>query len=202
LDQDEAPQVLAEGLGRAVNWQRWPSWRRNYRQIAEAALTNAMTIVAGNAENSVLRQAVNFGPGALAEAFVARTRFNVPLAPAALEALKAELTDSHCGMDPATITSLVTAQRVWDSSMADALVQAGRSILIAGSGHTRTDRAVPWVLGIMQPDARVAALAFIEVAADFDTPGDYAGFFRTPTLPYHFVWFTPGAGLSAELEPC
>jgi uncharacterized iron-regulated protein len=46
-------------------------------------------------------------------------------------------------MDPATIASLVNAQRVWDSSMADALIQAGRSILIAGSGHTRTDRTVP-----------------------------------------------------------
>jgi uncharacterized iron-regulated protein len=105
-------------------------------------------------------------------------------------------------MDPATIAGLVTAQRVWDSSMADALVQAGRPILIAGSGHTRTDRAVPWVLGNMQPYARVAALAFVEVAADFDTPEDYAAFFRTPTLPYHFVWFTPGATISAEVEPC
>jgi uncharacterized iron-regulated protein len=113
LDQSETPEVLAEGLGRAVNWQRWPSWRGNYRQIAEAALTSAMTIVAGNAENAVLRQAVSLGPGALEEAFVARTKFEVPLAPTALEALNAELTESHCGMDPATIAGLVNAQRVW-----------------------------------------------------------------------------------------
>ena len=53
----------------------------------------------------------------------------------------------------------------------------------------------------MQPDAQVAALAFVKVAADFDTPGNYAVFFRTPTLPYNFVWFTPGATLSGEVEP-
>jgi len=94
LDQSETPEVLAEGLGRAVNWQRWPSWRQNYRQIAEVALASAMTIVAGNAENTVLRQAVNLGPGALEKAFVARTKFEVPLVPAALEGLNAELTDS------------------------------------------------------------------------------------------------------------
>jgi len=149
-----------------------------------------------------LRQAARLGAGALEGGFVARAKFDVPLSPAAPDALTDELTEAHCGMDPATIASLVTAQRVWDSSMADALVDAGRSILIAGSGHTRTDRAVPWVLAHMQPDASVAALAFVEVAAEFNTPGAYAGFFRTPALPYQFVWFTPGATLNAEVEPC
>ncbi|MBT5859642.1 MAG: ChaN family lipoprotein [Alphaproteobacteria bacterium] len=202
LDQSETPEALAEGLGRAVNWQRWPSWRTHYQQIAEAALTSGMTIVAGNAENAVLREAVRLGAEGLDQAFVARTKFDVPLGPAALDVLNAELTEAHCGMDTSTIASLVTAQRVWDSSMADALVDAGRSILIAGAGHTGTDRAVPWVLGHMQPEASVAALAFVEVAADFDSPQDYAAYFRTPTLPYQFLWFTPGATLNAEVEPC
>jgi uncharacterized iron-regulated protein len=161
-----------------------------------------MTIVVGNAKESVLRQAVRLGPGSLEGDFVARTKFEMPLDPLAEEVLIAELTDAHCGMDVAAIASLVTAQRVWDSSMADALAAAGKSILIAGSGHTRVDRAVPWVLGLMRPEDTVAALAFVEVAADFDAPGDYAVFFGTPGLPYDYVWFTPGAPLSAATEPC
>ena len=64
--------------------------------------------------------------------------------------------------------------------MADALAAAGKSILIAGSGHTRTDRAVPWVLGLMRPRDTVAALAFVEVAADSMSPAITPFFLATP----------------------
>lgn len=210
LDQSQAPALArhldevgtAEGLGRAVGWRRWPDWRQKYQPIAGAALTAGMTIIAGNAEESVLRGAVRGGPDALEPEFAARTRFNVPLEPKAEEVLIAELTSAHCGMDVSAIATLVTAQRVWDSSMADALAAAGKSILIAGSGHTRTDRAVPWVLGLMRPRDTVAALAFVEVAADFDVPGDYAVLFGNPGLPYDYVWFTPSVPPSAATEPC
>ena len=188
LDQSQAPALsrhldevaTAEGLGRAVGWRRWPDWRQNYQPIAEAALTAGMTIIAGNADPSVLRDAARDGPNAREPEFVARTRFNVPLDPKAEAVLKAELTIAHCGMDVSAIANMVTAQRVWDSSMADALAAAGKSILIAGSGHARVDRAVPWVLGLMRPGESVAALAFVEVAADFDAPGEYAAFFWRP----------------------
>ena len=71
-----------------------------------------MTIIAGNAEESVLRGAVRGGPDALEPEFAARTRFNVPLEPKAEEVLIAELTSAHCGMDVSAIATLVTAQRV------------------------------------------------------------------------------------------
>jgi uncharacterized iron-regulated protein len=57
-------------------------------------------------------------------------------------------------------------------------------VLIAGAGHARTDRGVPFHLSRMAPDARVLSLAFIEASDGQAADADLSG------LPYDFVWVT------------
>ena len=90
---------------------------------------------------------------------------------------------------------MATIQRVWDAALADNLVRASGAsggVLIAGSGHARTDRAVPAVVRFLVPDAKVAAVAFTEVAAGANDPRDYAQLHFAAALPFDYVWFTPG----------
>lgn len=215
LDTAQAPALarhleqkgVAEGLGRAVGWRRWPDWRQNYQPIAEAALAAGMIIIAGNLPDAVVRRAAAEGQAILGADFVARTGLEEPLSEAAQRTLEAELIGAHCGMDVGLVSEMVTGQRIWDAAMGDALARTANAtgkgvILIAGSGHTRNDRAVPVVLGRLRPNAVVAALAFIEVAVGFSGPRDYAPFFLTDGLPYDYVWFTPGKSADALAAPC
>ena len=57
-------------------------------------------------------------------------------------------------------------------------------MLIAGNGHVRKDRGVPWYLARMRPDARIVSVGLIEVAAGRRRPAE---------LPFDYVWFTPRA---------
>jgi uncharacterized iron-regulated protein len=79
--------------------------------------------------------------------------------------------------------------------MADSLLAAERdgAVLIAGTGHVRTDRGVPAYLRLRRPDATVASLAFLEVDRRRAAPAHYAD------LPYDYVWFTPGTD---DTDPC
>ena len=73
----------------------------------------------------------------------------------------------HCGMPADTlgpvIQQMAIGQRMRDSAFADALTRGGAAggVLIAGSGHTRTDRGVPWVLRQMDPAAKIAGSSSI-----------------------------------------
>jgi uncharacterized iron-regulated protein len=78
--------------------------------------------------------------------------------------------------------------------MADRLATvAGRAggVLIAGNGHVRKDRGVPWYLAQLRPAARIVSIGLIEVEDDLDDAGD--------DLPYDYVWFTPRVD---DADPC
>jgi hypothetical protein len=72
------------------------------------------------------------------------------------------------------------------------------AVLIAGSGHVRTDRGVPIYLRARAASASIAALAPLEVREGWTRPEDYAAAFGG-TLPFDWVWFTPGMG---DGDPC
>jgi uncharacterized iron-regulated protein len=85
--------------------------------------------------------------------------------------------------------------------MAEALVRGGQrdgALLIAGAGHVRTDRGVPFHLGRRVPDASLVSLAFLEVDAEAKAPAEYAARFEG-TLPFDYVWFTPRID---DTDPC
>ncbi|TFG93703.1 MAG: hypothetical protein E4H11_08015 [Myxococcales bacterium] len=95
---------------------------------------------------------------------------------------------------------MVDAQRARDGALARALIDPGPggAILIAGSGHTRADLGVPWVLRAWAPEAAVASVAFVEVQRDALTLAE-AVRAAADVGPHDFLWFTPRVD---DLDPC
>jgi uncharacterized iron-regulated protein len=210
LDTTQAPALArhlaatprdAAGLGEAVGWRTsgWPAWSL-YQPIAEAALAAGLPIVAANLPPGVARAVARGDLGALEPALVRRHALDRP-APAQSE-IEDEIRAAHCGvLGDALIVGMVTAQRARDAEMAERLVAGQRdgAVLIAGAGHVRTDRGVPRVLATLAPDARVASVAFVEVADGWTAPADYAPRFGAARLPFDYVWFTARAD---NVDPC
>ena len=94
------------------------------------------------------------------------------------------------------------AQRYVDAHMADVLVKAaemhGAAFLLAGNGHVRTDRGVPWYLRQLAPSRKVVSVMLLEVE---DGKLDGAAGPRTPDGAWaaDYVLFTPR---HARLDPC
>jgi uncharacterized iron-regulated protein len=70
---------------------------------------------------------------------------------------------------------------------------ADGAVLIAGAGHTRLDRGVPYYLRLAEPDASIVSIAFREVASGSTSPRD------EESAAYDYVWFTPRA---SDEDPC
>ncbi len=175
------------GLDVVLDWPAsgWPDWGM-YAPIAQAALDAGGQIVAANLPDAEARAVFDFGTAGLDEAMLRRTGLERPLPERLAADLRSELKQAHCGDTPAeAVEGMFRVRRARDAMMADRLAAlAGRrqGILIAGAGHVRKDRGVPWYLMRLRPGARIASLAFVE--ADPTT--------RTPPadLPYDYVWFT------------
>jgi uncharacterized iron-regulated protein len=113
-----------------------------------------------------------------------------------VQALAVELEGSHCGVMPASAFGPMSlAQRYTDAHMAESLAKAahkhGGAFLLAGNGHVRTDRGVPWYLRQMAPARKIVAVVLLEVEAGKDDAGGYAP--RTPDGHWaaDYVLFTP-----------
>lgn len=187
-----------DALGAALDWAQrgWPAWAE-YQPIAEAALAGGLPMLPGKPSPAQVRALARGEP--LPAETAARLGWPKPY-PAALQAdLLEELDASHCGKLPAeALQPMAEVQRFWDAWMADAMrratqppVAAEGAILIAGAGHVREDRAVPWHL-----PGESLTVALVEVAAGRTAAGDYAAF---DAKRFDFVWFTPRVD---EKDPC
>ena len=190
----------AGDLGTALSWEArgWPAWAE-YQPIAEAALRHDMAMRAGKPSRGLVRSLSGGEP--LAAELAERLAWDRPY-PAGIEAdLLAELKDSHCGTLPErALAGMLRVQRLWDAWMADSLLAAAQAggdgaVLIAGSGHVREDRAVPWQLRT-RGTGESFTMALVEVMADRDVAADYDAF--DPAL-FDFVWFTPRVD---DKDPC
>ena len=191
----------AAGLGEAVDWKKsgWPDWAL-YRPIAQAALDAGVPLVPGNLTPATARALARGQRSALPADLARRYALDQP-APAALQAaLTAEIREAHCGHFPTDrVDGMVLAQRARDSALAESLL-AGQDggILIAGIGHIRNDRGVPFYLRLRAPDALIATLAPLEVQEGWSQPADYAAAYGG-ALPFDWVWFTPRMD---DNDPC
>ena len=186
----------AAGLGAAVGWPSlgWPDWAL-YQPIAEVALATGAEIVAADLSDSQKRAVFRDGSRVLQARMVRRTGLDRQLPEPLAASLAQELRDAHCGEVPdAVVEGMYRVQRARDAMMADRLATVGRragGVLIAGNGHVRNDRGVPWYLARIRPDARILSVGLLEVLDEVDSvPVD---------LPFDYVWFTPRAG---DGEPC
>lgn len=189
----EAPTPAA--IAEAVAWEEtgWPDFAM-YAPIFQAALDADLPLIAASPSRAEMRTLTE---AALAADFTVEPWLegSQPLPPAAYEDLAEELVSAHCSDRRTSHTdAMAMVQQAKDARMAVRMIagEADGTVLIAGAGHTRNDRGVPWHLTVLVPDARIATLAFIDVAAGEDDPGDYL-------TAFDYVWFTPAIDVE---DPC
>jgi uncharacterized iron-regulated protein len=194
------PDASASGLGTALGWERssWPPFRE-YEPIFKLAFAEKLPIFAGNLAQADAKALVKQGFIALSAERVKELRLGEAF-PAPLEAsLTDELRASHCGQLPEKyLAPMALAQHARDAQMAKVLATAGArdgAVLIAGGGHARLDRGVPYYLALETPGVTVASLAFQEVRHGDADPKTYVADDGT----FDFVWFTPRG---SDEDPC
>lgn len=198
------PGASADGVGTVVSWSRsgWPPFEQ-YEPIVEAALEAGLPVVAANLPRAQVRLIVRDGAHGIPASLAAGLDLDRPLAAPLEASLEQELRASHCGALPTgMIRPMALAQRARDASMATWMTFYDRgdgAVLIAGSGHARSDRGVPLELRRKDPKATIATVAFAEVDRDARDPRGYAKRWNADRLPFDFVWFTPRA---SDADPC
>ncbi len=192
----------ASRIASAVDWEHsgWPSWSF-YAPIAQIALDADLPIVAAGLSaakmRAMMKPSADGAPSDLDD--------GVPLTPEQRVSLSDELRASHCGHLPeAMLPVMIRMQRARDAAMAKALAANvddahPKGVLIAGTGHTRTDRGAALDLRARDPKRPVSSVAFVEVERGKDEAPAYASRWNTTTLPFDFVWFTPRA---TDEDPC
>ncbi|HET8538696.1 MAG TPA: ChaN family lipoprotein [Anaeromyxobacter sp.] len=187
----------------AAVWKQggWPDFEL-YRPVLAAGIEPALPLVAANLPRAQVRALVTDGLEAADPELRRRLEGGPELPPGAVEELRAEMMESHCGelpdemMDP-----LILAQRARDATMSARLAAASGAsggILIAGKGHVRR-RGVPAWLALDAPGRKAVAVAFVEVDPKAKATADYADEFGKGAFPYDFAVFTPAA---ARPDPC
>ncbi|MDR3435705.1 ChaN family lipoprotein [Telmatospirillum sp.] len=190
-----------DGLATALDWSHsnWPDWAY-YRPLFAEAIASNLPVRAANLPRDTMRAIARGQP--LADDARLAYRLDRPLPPPIFQAMAEEIRQSHCGQLPETaVAPMVDVQRARDAAMAHALsddTPAG-AVLIAGAGHTRTDRGVPWQLATLAAGRTVFSLAFIEVADDSSDPKEYGAAYGSVLPPFDAVWFTPRA---SDDDPC
>lgn len=200
--------TLADDLAAALNWQQ-SGWHAGVLEaIIAPALGSWLHVYAGHPPRERVRAVARGGLDALDALDSGERRrlgLDVGLEPPLEAALIEELEASHCGLVPrSAFGGMAAAQRYRDAHMAAALVAArkahgGTAVLLAGNGHVRTDRGVPWHLRRMDPAARLFAVVLVEVHEERTDPTAY-----TPRDPggrpaADIVVFTPR---TERPDPC
>ena len=195
-----SPGANAAGFGPALGWEKtsWPPYRE-YEPIFTAAFEAKLPLFAANLAQADAKALVKQGPSALSTERVQQLALEQAF-PAPLEAdLQQELSASHCGQLPEKyLAPMALAQHARDAQMAEVLIRAGAkdgAVLIAGGGHTRLDRGVPYYLRRAVPNVSVSSASFREVRHGDAAAESYA----TEEGPFDYVWFTPR---HSDEDPC
>ena len=208
LDRSQGPALEAhlashpkdaDGLGTAVGWDKsgWPDWAL-YRPIAQAALEAGAVVATANLSKDDSRA---IAKGDIPAPWRDKLGLETPQDPGQRQAMEADIQAGHCNMLPdRALPAMVRVQRARDAAMAWTMAQAPRTVLIAGAGHVRNDRAVPVHLATMAKGKKVLALAFLEVQPGKTEPAQYAELYDTDHLPFDAVWFTPKAERADQCE--
>jgi uncharacterized iron-regulated protein len=193
----------AEDLFRLLEWDKsgWPP-AAIYKPLVETVVAAKIPIFAGNLPLERIRAVARGGP--IPPEDRERLKLDSRMPAALAEALNRELADSHCGALPAeAMGGLAAAQRYRDAHLADALLTAqkrhGFAILIAGNGHVRSDRGVPWHIRERARWTSVTSVMFLEVEEDKTDPEAYVPRDPVGKPAADLLIFTPRA---ERADPC
>ncbi len=205
INQDQAPALAAyingydapaANLGNALRWAEsgWPKWSL-YQPIANMAFAFRLPMAAGSASKKVVKSVGKNGYGALESDLPRQLGLNLPLAPPLVKKLREDLKVSHCNLLPdKALGSMSKVQRFRDAVMTDQLLKAGAQIgavLIAGNGHVRVDRGVPWYIKRRTSNATIAAIMLMEIDEQAVNPKDIIPLDPWGKPAADYIWFTP-----------
>jgi uncharacterized iron-regulated protein len=201
----EAGKGTADDLLRLLEWDKsgWPP-ASIYTPLFETVIATRLPILAGDTPRDRIKAVARQGLPALAPEERTRLRLDTPLPEPLSAALSQELADSHCGaLPPQAMDGMAAAQRYRDAHLADALLAAeqrhGSAVLIAGNGHVRSDRGVPWHIRQRKPDARVMSVVLVEVEDGKNEPAAYLPRDPDGKPAADLLIFTPRA---ERADPC
>lgn len=167
--EDAANHALVTGgdLKAALDWDAsgWPDWAM-YAPIFDAA-PNAQIAGAG-APRDQLRASVGQGAAEVLGARASRLGLDVPMPEDVQAKMVVEQAEAHCGALPdVMLPGMVEAQRLRDGLLAEGalrLIEADQRpiVIIAGNGHTRTDRGAPYYLKRAFPDLSILSIGVLE----------------------------------------
>ncbi|WP_415235912.1 ChaN family lipoprotein [Sneathiella sp.] len=176
IDRFIAGDLPYSALKEALNWETsgWPDWAF-YGPLFEQAQKTGARMVYGNYPKSEIRQQM-----------VARKDALNSLDPAKMAQLNADIKSSHCDLLPdEALQPMSNIQIARDKLMARQLadnIKGTTAFLIAGNGHVRKDRGVPYYLSQQAKDKSIQVLGLIE-DTDQATLSD-------PFPEYDLVWIT------------
>lgn len=183
-------------FAQAIAWadSGWPEWSE-YQPIFAHAWQAELSIHAGSLPKEALKTLAK--EGRWQDYALDDLHASTPLPDALLTGLTQQLTEAHCGYFPDSYGDyLISIQRTRDALLANALLeqaQPGGALLIAGNGHIREDRAVPYYLRQRLEQPSIASVALIEVSPEQMELSDY--FPEQELIPaqaiYDYIWFTP-----------
>jgi len=203
--KDVKDRGSADDLLRALDWDKsgWPK-SEMFEPLFATALVNNLPIFPGDPPRALIRKVAKDGPAALPDDERAQLKLDAALPDALQSALLDELEASHCGLMPrAAFGNMAFAQRYRDAHLADALVKAadthGSAVLLAGNGHVRSDRGVPYYLKQMAPGRKVISVMLVEVEDGKTDPETYV--WRDPAgkPAVDYIVFTPR---TERPDPC
>jgi uncharacterized iron-regulated protein len=197
--------ATSSDLFRLLDWDKsgWPA-QAMFAPLFDAVIRAGLAIYPASPPREKVRAVGRGEPSSLSLDDRARLKLDEPLPPPLADALVTELKEGHCGALPDTaIPAMSAAQRYRDAAFADVLLAAadqhGSAILIAGNGHVRSDRGVPWYVRKRAPDKKVVAIVLAEVEPEKTDPASYVPRDANGEPAADLVIFTPRAERS---DPC
>lgn len=142
-------------LPKALAWQRGWDWAL-YGPLVRYALAQPYPLLAANLDGREVRRLYAERPALQGLASTA---------PAALEPLRAQIRESHCGLLPEDrLPAMLAVQQQRDRRMAERLLAAAEpALLFAGAFHVRRDLGVPLHLADLGAPSGTRVLLLAEV---------------------------------------
>jgi uncharacterized iron-regulated protein len=209
----ETQQALVDGykgsaleFGPYVGWEKrgWPEWT-TYQPILDVALEKNLKIIGVDLSREQIRHIYK---GETVKAIPLQRQedlqLNHPLPKDILETMLNEQHQAHCGLMPKSkLGPMVNIQWSKDAIMADNMFLAAQKypnqtpvVLIAGAGHVRNDRAIPYHLikRINTPvsKADILTIGLLEIDDEIKDITEYNARYgdRTSPLPFDIVIFS------------
>lgn len=204
-DQAADVKTMARKFFEAVSWQSsgWPDGKL-YQPIISAVLKQRAKLVPGSASRKAVRQIGKTGFANLTKTAREELQLTGKLSSALLAALTEELKEGHCNMLPErAIPAMLKVQRYRDAKMADAMISGAGgqgAVLIAGNGHVRKDRAVPWYLTRRARQKSVVVISHLEVSESELEAADYMPQDPSGKAASDYVIFTPRQAREDQCE--